>query len=158
MALVVDLDGTVADNRHREDHIPVNKTRTEHWHQFNNNCDLDDPVQAVIDLVRLYMQVNQSLPLIFLTSRTETARCKTEIFLKSHFAEYDYRLIMRPEDDHRPAGDYKFEWLERLASVICSKSVFIEDNEEIHSMAKRMYPTASHLLVPSFDCTYLPRD
>jgi len=155
VALIVDLDGTVADNRHRQHLIPREKTQTHHWHAFNNTCDLDAPVTAVIDLIHLYMQMNPARALIFATSRTETARDKTERFLAQYFEGYGYQLLMRPVDDHRSAVDIKAEWLDNLAPLITDNSVFLEDNRDVHNMAKQRFPNASHLLVPSFDCAYL---
>ncbi len=156
MILVVDLDGTVADNRHREKHIPEEKSRTEHWHMFNTACRDDLPITPIIDLIHWYMQSRNDCQLVFATSRTETARKPTEVFLTEYFGLYDYQLLMRPSDDHRASAIVKQGLIEGLREPITHDSVFIEDNQEVHLHFKRLYPQACHLLVPSLDCAYQP--
>lgn len=156
MLLIVDLDGTVADNRHREMYIPTDKSRTEHWDSFNTRCDQDAPVEPIVALIHWYMASTPMSRLLFATSRTETARTQTEDFLRRYFGQYDYQLIMRPVGDHRSATAIKAEWFDALAPEVTSDAVFIEDNHEVHQLAKQMYPLASHLLVPSLDCAYKP--
>lgn len=156
MILVVDLDGTVADNRHRAVHIPKDKSRTEHWHTFNTQCEHDTPIAPVVELIHWYMQNQPECELIFATSRTETARVPTIQFLSKHFGEYTYKLLMRPTDDHRASADVKQSLLELSAVKATRDSVFIEDNYEVHLHFKRHYPEACHLLVPSLDCAYKP--
>ncbi|MBB2949148.1 phosphoglycolate phosphatase-like HAD superfamily hydrolase [Actinoplanes lutulentus] len=105
---VFDVDGVVADVRHRLRHVA---RRPKNWAAFFAAADRDAPLQAGIDLVHHYAADHY---LVWLTGRPERLRRVTLRW----FAEQglpDGRLLMRPDDDRRPAREYKSGQLRRLA-------------------------------------------
>lgn len=94
---VVDLDGVVADVRHRLHHV---ERRPKDWAAFFAAAT-DDPVlpegRAVVDtLVATGHQV------VWLTGRPERCRADTLGWLAEHHLPQG-RLFMRGNTDHRPA-------------------------------------------------------
>lgn len=84
---VFDLDGTMADIRHRNPYDA-------------SNCDKDSPNQHVVDLCKL-LHAND-YKIFFFSGREDEHRVMTEVWLNIHFG-YSYELFMREtgnkEDD-----------------------------------------------------------
>ena len=91
-AVIVDLDGTIADNSHRSN--------------FDyNNVKKDKPIDEIIDLVLGYDKMCYKI--IFLTGREMVGNCRNDTieWLDAVFNnEFNYELIMRNVADHR-SGD-----------------------------------------------------
>lgn len=121
-AIIVDIDGTVADSRHRVHHI-VNPEGKVNWPAWDADAHLDPPIGWVIELVNKFAMDGYSI--IFVTGRGERLREVTIEWLKKHIsslskesdilvrylekdAEGDL-LQMRPEGDHRPDTVVKAE-------------------------------------------------
>jgi hypothetical protein len=105
VAIIVDIDGTLADMGER--------------HPFNwTAVGEDKPHQFVIDVVRaLFLQGKEG---IFMTGRPEMCRDTTRAWLHHYVCleetEYPFRsecwcrfpLIMRPKGDYSPDEDFKY--------------------------------------------------
>jgi phosphoglycolate phosphatase-like HAD superfamily hydrolase len=105
---VFDVDGVVADVRHRLRHVAH---RPKNWQAFFAAADRDPPLAPGVELVREFARDHR---LVWLTGRPERLRRVTERW----FAEQglpEGRLLMRPDDDRRPARDYKHGQLRRLS-------------------------------------------
>lgn len=85
-AIIVDIDGTIADNSHRD------KYRTDLYHT-------DKPIWNVIECIKGLQAY--STQLLLLTARSESSRKITEDWLASCGLQ-DYKLYMRSDDDKRP--------------------------------------------------------
>ena len=140
MIFLVDIDGTLADNNHREGFIQGDQ---KDWDAFYRP-DLimkDKPiVQAQFALPKLF---NHSDDLFFHTGRPERTREVTAVWLKQHFkVEFQLsnrtgvigvrtaiRLVMRQDGDHRPAKTYKEELPKQLKEFLPMEDiVFIDDD------------------------------
>jgi uncharacterized HAD superfamily protein len=97
--VIVDIDGTVADVRHRLHHIkgPGKKN----WKAFFEGMDRDKPLLEMLDHVR---NLSSKHRILIVTGRPEHYRTRTEAWLKKHGVKYE-RLYMRKSGDHRP--DYE---------------------------------------------------
>ncbi len=97
--VIVDIDGTIADVRHRLHHIKGNGRKN--WKAFFEGMDRDVPIVERLEQVRDLSAVHG---ILIVTGRPEHYRARTEHWLKKHGVKYD-RLYMRRTGDHRP--DYE---------------------------------------------------
>ena len=102
---IVDIDGTIADVRHRLHHIqgPGRKN----WKAFFEAMDHDTPIP---DMIRQVHELESDHEIIVVTGRPEHYRRRTENWLKENGIRYA-RLFMRPDGDHRPDYTVKAEVL-----------------------------------------------
>ena len=107
--VIVDIDGTIADVRHRLHHIkgPGKKD----WKSFFEAMDHDTPIKAMIRHVH---ELEKDHDIIIVTGRPEHYRVRTEKWLKANRVRY-VRLFMRPDGDHRPDYEVKVEALREYA-------------------------------------------
>lgn len=103
--VIVDIDGTIADVRHRLHHIkgPGKKN----WKAFFEAMDHDTPIDAMIRQVH---KLEKDHDILIVTGRPEHYRSRTEKWLKDQGVRYS-RLFMRPDGDHRPDYEVKVEVL-----------------------------------------------
>lgn len=127
--VLVDVDGTLADVRHRLRHIQGGGRKN--WKAFFATMDRDTPIQETIDWVR---DLAREHTIVILTGRPEDYRAVTERWLRRHEVPFE-RLVMRPRGDHRPDYVVKAEVLrefprERIQLVI-------DDREPVCAMWRR---------------------
>lgn len=94
---IIDLDGTlcvVGDRRKYMEQFP------QDWEAFYADSFDDQPIPAMCDLVLLLAGAYE---IIFCTSRRESVRQKTQIWLQKQLGmtPQDYTLIMRSNSDRR---------------------------------------------------------
>jgi len=104
---VIDIDGVVADVRHRLHLIEGGSRR---WDEFFRRAADDPPLPAGVNLVR---ELAADHDVVWLTGRPERIRDDTVRWLEEHGLPHG-RLLMRPERDFRPARLTKREELRRL--------------------------------------------
>ena len=104
---VVDIDGVVADVRHRLHHLQGRKD----WDAFFAAAaeDAVHPEGAAI-----VSALSPKYDIVFLTGRPERLRVATQRWLDGHGFD-GHELVMRPEGDRRPAAIVKVERLAELA-------------------------------------------
>jgi uncharacterized HAD superfamily protein len=103
--VIVDIDGTIADVRHRLPHIkgPGKKN----WKAFFEGMDRDTPIES---MVRQVHELEKAHDIIVVSGRPEHYRKRTEKWLKEHGIRYR-QLFLRPDGDHRPDYTVKEEVL-----------------------------------------------
>ena len=120
---VVDLDGVVADVRHRLAHL---EQRPRDWTAFFSAAPgdpvLDEGAAVVTTLADAY-------DLVWLTGRPERCRAETLRWLAGSALPAG-RLIMRREGDRRPAGVLKVEVLRQLTRTQ-PVAVVVDDDEQV---------------------------
>lgn len=102
-AIIVDIDGTLADVEHRVHHV---QAKAKNWRAFNDAMDMDELniwCAKLIDAMKA-----QSFDILFVTGRDEDYRDKTETWLKIYNINYD-KLFMRASIDFRPDHEVKKE-------------------------------------------------
>ena len=110
MVAVVDIDGVVADVRHRLRHVTE---RPKNWGAFFAGA-ADDPVLSEgEETVRRLAEVYD---IVYLSGRPERLRQVTERWFRQHGLPPG-PLVLRPADDHRPSRFFKVEVLRRLAET-----------------------------------------
>ncbi|WP_055586057.1 phosphatase domain-containing protein [Peterkaempfera griseoplana] len=105
---VFDLDGTLADTRHR---LPFLDRRPRDWAAFFAAAPQDPPLPRGVELV---LAGTEEYETVYLTGRPEQCRRDTLDWLARHGLP-DGRLLMRRGQDRRPARVTKPEMLRQLA-------------------------------------------
>lgn len=107
MIYIFDIDGTIADCRHRVHHIKgIDKPD---WEAFDRDGPNDKPIWEIITVLGALYRAGYTI--LLATGRAERGREYTEQWLSDHGIEY-HDLIMRPENDHRPDTIVKKEVLD----------------------------------------------
>ena len=131
-AVVWDLDGTLADDRARAHFVEVERGRQRDWNSYFDAIDTDPPIAASMEVLRAMHAAG--IRILFLTGRPEYTRAKTVRWLEANgLTEYD-ALIMRPDDERRPAGFFKAEVVERLRreyELVCAFEDRIDVAEQL---------------------------
>ncbi|HWS36377.1 MAG TPA: hypothetical protein VN408_27040 [Actinoplanes sp.] len=117
---VFDVDGVVADVRHRLRHVA---RRPKDWVAFFAAAGRDTPLDEGVALVQRYAADHR---IVWLTGRPERLRKVTEQWFADHGLPAG-RLLMRPDHDRRPAQDYKVGQLRRLGRV----AVVVDDDPAV---------------------------
>jgi hypothetical protein len=120
---VVDLDGVVADVRHRLHHI---SGRPKNWDAFFAGIPDDPPLEEGVALTH---DLAARCELVYLTGRPERTRAETVEWLVRHGLPTG-QLVMRPERDRRPARVTKRLLLRRLANGR-SVEVVVDDDAAV---------------------------
>ena len=109
--VIFDIDGTLADIRHRLHHI---KDGGRNWDGFFEAAVDDKPIKQMIELLKSLMDYR----VILVSGRPERIRKLTGDWLEKHqmtMGDYDYEdLYMRPDGDHRPDYVLKKEILGKI--------------------------------------------
>ena len=107
---VFDVDGVLADVTHRLHHL---EARPQRWERFFQAADRDPLLAEGAGRLRAARAEHD---VVYLTGRPERTRRLTEQWLARHDLPTG-PLIMRADDDHRPARWMKREVLRRLAAT-----------------------------------------
>lgn len=112
---IFDIDGTIADHKHRLHLIDKTQEGGAKWMAFHDACHLDPPIEPVCMLIKAL--IDRWHPVIFLTGRMEFQRVKTEQWLYDHCRAHVKRegspwLLMRADEDFREDTIVKPELLD----------------------------------------------
>lgn len=105
---VFDIDGVLADVRHRLHHV---ESRPKNWFRFFADLTEDPPLS---DGVELAVRLAADHDLVYFTGRPEWTRADTQDWLTRHALPAG-PLFMRSSTDRRPARFVKPALLRRLA-------------------------------------------
>lgn len=129
-AIIVDIDGTIADMDHR---LAYKKDKEK----FYDLSKYDKPMIGTIDLVKRYAKTID-VQIIFVTSRPEFAREITMDWLEAYVfdvsPEYNYIMHMRPEGDHRQDSLVKRDIYEKHVVDNYEVLFVIEDRKRVVDM------------------------
>ncbi len=127
---VIDIDGVLADVRHRLHHIAG---RPKDWDSFFAEVDRDPLLAAG---ARAVAQASaDGLRIVYLTGRPERSRSATQAWLERWHLPAG-RLVMRSDRDRRPARMFKVEQLERL-SAVSDVAFLLDDDDAVCDAAER---------------------
>lgn len=144
MIAVIDIDGVVADVRHRVHHVAV---EPKHWGAFFSAAP-DDPVleQGVVT-VRKLAEVYE---IFYLSGRPEHCRQDTLDWFERHDLPPG-ELHLRPNNDYRPSRIFKVEMLDRF-SQRATVVVFVDDDPMVWESARQ----AGYDVLPATWMGHLP--
>ncbi|HHF3033331.1 TPA: hypothetical protein ACPJ1C_002526 [Vibrio diabolicus] len=106
--VIVDLDGTLALNKHRSHYIDKSSGRKPDWISYFEACDADLPNQPVIETVNALKK--QGYRVHIFSARGDIVRAKTVEWLSLHGVQYD-ALTMREMDTYTADEILKRFWL-----------------------------------------------
>lgn len=128
-AVVIDIDGTVADHRHREHLIAGD---SPNWQAFFAASGLDDALAEGVALTNAH---GLASIVIWLTGRPERYRQLTAYWLAANGLP-TANLNMRPDHDLRPAATFKAERLAQLGDVYNVELVIDDDELVVATLRK----------------------
>jgi hypothetical protein len=138
---IVDIDGVVADVRHRLHHV---ESAPKNWNAFFAAAADDPPLAAGVDRVRELLADHE---VVFLTGRPERLRRVTEDWLAAHGLG-GHQLLMRPPRDFRPARVVKGDEVRRLARGRTVAVVLDDDPEVCTALRSAGWPVEQATWVP----------
>ena len=133
-----DIDGVVADVRHRLHHL-----RRHRWHRFFDDAHLDPLLSQGAALVADLAEQHE---IVWLTGRPDWLRDVTADWLR-HYDLPGEELHMRPDGDYRPARAYKLSVLRSLQSRGIA-AVVDDDSEVVDAALAAGFPAALADWVP----------
>ena len=110
--IICDIDGTIADNSHRQFLLKNNNN----WDKFFLEMKNDLPIYPVIN--KVIDEFRDGKEIIFLTGRPSNYEKETNEWLKKYFT-FEYKLVMRRENDRRNKLIVKKELFLNNFSVNC---------------------------------------
>jgi uncharacterized HAD superfamily protein len=118
--VIFDLDGTLANGKHRNHAIPdaEDASKTWAWDRHNMLAVKDVPIKDTINMCNLLHKTHR---IIILTGRCVVAEDLTVEWLARNNVHYD-ELIMRGMEDHRADTVYKEEELLNIGldKILCA--------------------------------------
>ena len=90
--ILCDIDGTIANNGHRQHFLEGKKD----WDGFFSELINDEPIFPIIN--KVIEEYKAGKDIIFLTGRPERYRYSTTTWLKEYFS-FDIKLLMRKDGD-----------------------------------------------------------
>lgn len=130
---IVDLDGVVADVRHRLHHI---ERRPKDWDAFFDAAPDDPPHPEGLAVVQ---RLEEDHEVVYLTGRPERCRDDTLRWLDEHGIG-GHELLMRTGRDRRPAAQVKVEVLRRRSRDRTVGIVVDDDDRVVAAMRKAGFP------------------
>jgi hypothetical protein len=124
---VFDIDGVVADVRHRLHHL---EGRRRSWSSFFADAPHDPLLPEGAALVA---ELAGRHEIVWLTGRPERLRAVTETWLAEHGLPAA-EVFLRPDNDFRPAPRYKLGVLRRLAER--GVAAVVDDDDEVVRAAR----------------------
>lgn len=137
-AILVDIDGTVANLSHRLHHLD-----RKDWDSFFAEAHLDTPIKPTLRLIDNhladYWYGAVESEVIFVSARPEHLRSVTQDWLQYNLIHYnrDVVLLMRPDGDHRPDHIVKEEILDHILGQGYEIEAVFDDRPSVIDMWKR---------------------
>src|SRR5690349_18646236 len=122
---VFDIDGTVADARHRL-HLIAGSADHEQWVRFFDAAVDDPPLPEGVAKAR---QLAETHDIVWLTARPERLRAMTARWLAQHGLPAG-QLLMLPDGDKTLARRYKLDAIRKLAEEH-EVAVVIDDDPRV---------------------------
>ena len=123
-AAVFDIDGVLADVRHRLHHVTA---RPKDWDAFFGAAPDDPPLREGLDAAATAARAG--LVIVYLTGRPERCRRATRTWLADQGLP-DGELFMRDDADRRPARMMKVATLRRLSRRLRIEA-FVDDDAAV---------------------------
>ena len=142
--VVVDIDGVLADVRHRQHHLAGPR---KNWSAYFAGAADDPPIDAGVQAV--LQAVDDGLDIAYLTGRPEHLREVTSSWLAQHglpvasglSSSTDTGVLyMRPHRDYRPAAVFKVEVLRTLSGQHELRDHWDDDASVVDAVRHAGYP------------------
>lgn len=128
MLAVIDIDGVLADVRHRLHHV---STQPKDWQAFFSAAPDDPVLEEGRRVVEALASVHE---IVYLSGRPEACRDDTESWLAAHHLPRA-PVRLRPPFDRRPGRLVKIDALEAL-SASREVAVLVDDDPQVLAAAR----------------------
>ena len=126
-AIIVDLDGTLADITHRRKYV---EGKRKDWKNFNKNIIKDDLNVWCAEIIRRMIPDHHVL---LVSGRTDDLQAETEEWLRKHEVPYT-DLLMRKVKDHRDDTVVKRDIFEEKIKPFYDVQFVIDDRAKVVKM------------------------
>ena len=125
---VFDIDGTLADLRHRRHHIQKDP---KDWGAFFAACMDDVPIGHICALA---IDLSSAAPILLVTGRSDAVRTETDLWIRTKARLLHSGLYMRKEGDHRSDEIVKAELLEQVMGDGYQPMMVFDDRARVVAM------------------------
>jgi len=128
---VIDIDGTISDDRHRLDLLPKvhhPKPPQSEYDKYHRFCKMDEPLPGALEFLNA---IAIECEIVYLTARPEHYRESTISWLQQHCFPVGC-LIMREELNTQGSAKFKRKQLLNLIEGnMCDVRVVVDDREDV---------------------------
>lgn len=129
IAIICDIDGTIANLAHRLHHV---KNGKRDWDSFFKGVKHDAPYD---DTIHLLHSLRSTYMIIFVSGRPEKTRIDTVEWMQRHGLSFSpLNLYMRKDDDHRQDTVVKSEILDKILEQGHTIRAVIDDRPSVVKM------------------------
>lgn len=136
-AIIVDIDGTIADLEHRLHYVKRPK-KDKDYKSFFAEMHKDTPKKEVIDII---ISLSKDYHIVFLTGRPEKCRSVTTWWLWNHIPEskysFNWGMLMRPDDDSTPDAELKAQIYEEQIKKRFDVIAVFDDRQSVVDMWRK---------------------
>jgi len=133
---ILDVDGVLADVRHRLRHV---ESKPKDWHAFFSAAPQDGVLPQGLKRAR---ELATEFSIVYLTGRPERCRLDTDEWLLAHGFP-DGELVMRSDSDRRPARFFKVGQARRLSKK-GDIAVIVDDDSAVVDALREEGFTVEH--------------
>lgn len=126
-AIIIDLDGTLADITHRRKFV---EGKVKDWKRFNQNIINDDLNHWCAEIIRRMISDHQ---ILLVSGRTDDLKEETIAWLEKHSVPY-HKLHMRKSKDYRDDTVVKKEIFEGEIRPVFDVQFVIDDRAKVVKM------------------------
>ncbi|MBS3927757.1 MAG: hypothetical protein KGZ65_04115 [Sphingomonadales bacterium] len=126
--IVIDLDGTLADVKHRRHLVAGKKRNYEAFHALLKQDPVNTPVAMLMSGMAFYgrSQYTDSIyKVVIVSARPESVVEETRVWLMLNEIQYDELHLLRPTDDSTPDQELKRAWLNKYGK---ERILFVVDD------------------------------
>lgn len=129
--VIVDLDGTLCDVAWRVGFV---RSKPKNWNAFYAGIPNDPVNEYLLNILVAMKTVNPNYRFIIVTARPEDNRKVTEEWLQRNVLphlQYEPKIFMRQENDHRPDDVVKLEILANVRSHGYDPVLAFDDRQRV---------------------------
>lgn len=126
-ALIIDLDGTLADIRVRLKHL---SGKRKDWASFNKTIETDQLHEWCLEII---LRFSTDHKIIIVSGRTDELKEETEAWLNKFKVTFHY-LFMRKSHDFRPDNLIKLEIYEKEIRDKFKVTFVVDDRQKVVDM------------------------
>ncbi len=130
MAVIFDVDGTIANTEHRKHHVA---TKPKNWKAWNAEMINDEPNWDIVDMLQI---LRNYFTILIVSGRGEENKEVTETWFKQNGILYD-KLYMRKEKDYRQDAIVKQEILDQIRKEGYNVAFVFDDRNQCVEMWRR---------------------
>lgn len=125
---IFDIDGTLADNKHRTHHL---ESKPKDWDAYHKGVELDGVFKHVAQIARSLADTGE---IVYCSGRHDGQREITQLWLQDVAGLPCYGLYMRKEGDHRPDHVIKLELLAEIRADGYEPVMAFDDRNSVVKM------------------------